>query len=58
MTSPSDADKLRTPNPLCPACGAKRLHAKDEWRLYHPDAGKGTSDPWTKKPASRDRTAK
>lgn len=31
---------LATQQP-CPACAAKRFHADEEWKQYHPNAGKG-----------------
>jgi hypothetical protein len=41
--NPSDADKLRTPNPDCPACIAKKMHNQEEWKKFHPNAGKGST---------------
>jgi hypothetical protein len=28
-----------TPAPGCPACDNKRLHSRQEWWTFHPDAG-------------------
>ncbi len=39
-----DATINRTPNPKCPACNAKRLHKKTEWKKFHPRAGTGIQD--------------
>jgi hypothetical protein len=36
-----DADKLRTPNPACPACNQRRLHSSEERIQFHPLAGHG-----------------
>lgn len=34
----------RTPHPLCPACGASRLHNEEEWERYHPESRTGIID--------------
>jgi hypothetical protein len=36
------ADVIRTPNPKCPACLAFRFHTDEEWKQFHPKAGRGT----------------
>jgi hypothetical protein len=32
---------LRSPNPNCPACAARRLHVAEEWMKFHTEAGTG-----------------
>lgn len=31
----------RIPNPDCPACQSQTRHSPEEWARFHPDAGTG-----------------
>lgn len=41
MKQNPDVTIARTPNLECPACQMFRIHAPEEWKAYHPEAGHG-----------------
>ena len=40
----NQGDELKTPNENCPACQNNKIHNSEEWKKYHPDAGKGVDN--------------